>query len=372
MFNKNLEKVEMSKIAAITNSITTEDVIRLEVGDVNLIPSDLIVKKISSCVTGEGIHYTKSQGNGNLIEKLFKYEGNYFSDLLNKNIYITAGGSMGIFLSLQSVLNAGDKVLIFTPTWSHFKEMVNIIGGEPIFFELSEKDNYHISEKLLQSIPTNGIKVLILASPNNPTGTMYSSEELSLLQSWAIKNGIYIIYDQEYEVYSNIGQSPTFRSLENIMISKSFSKSLGISGLRIGYIFGDGEWVEKVKICGLYSAMFSNSLIQKALSDSFDILTVEFERNNQVLKEKANLVVNNLNLECKVPEGGVYIWAKIPYDDTEFCQKLLNRKKVSVVPGTAFGAGGENYIRISLGASKEELLDATLRINELLGELENE
>ena len=362
MYNKRLENIEISKIAAITNKVIDGKTIRLEVGDVNIIPSDEVLVHLKNCATSEGLHYSKSQGNQSLIKKIFNKEKKNYQDLTEVDIYITAGGSIGIFLALQSLLNPDDKVLVFNPTWSHFKDMISILGGKVVFAELEEKNNYHFDESLFQNIDVSNLKAVILANPNNPTGTVFSQQELNILHTWCKRNNIFIIYDQEYEIYS-LSQPCGFSSLENIVVSKSYSKSLGLSGMRLGYIFGDKKWVEKIKICGLYSMMFANSFAQQLISDSFDILDCEFERNKKIIFERAEIVIQNLELTTNKYEGGVYVWAKIPVNDILFCESLLKNKQVSVVPGSVFGGKFKNYIRISLGETMENLREAVDRIN---------
>ena len=369
LFNSNVIMTKYSgifKIGEKANKIS--NCIRLEVGDVDFSPLESIKDNVARAFDEGETHYPALSGNRFLIEKIIDLEREENGiELTEENIYVTTGGSFGMFISLLSCINVGDEIVIFEPTWSHFEEMVRIVGGKSIKIQLSETNNYHLSKNIFDDYDTTNWKLILFSSPNNPTGTIYSEDDIRILVEFANRNNILLLCDQEYEAFSfGTKVISLFDQYDKSITSKSFSKTLSVAGLRLGYIMGCREWIECAKKCGFYSSMYTSSVIQYGIGHMLEDKS-RFV-NNMVTTFKERLIgVDKIfrrksKLKYQFPEGAVYMWLDCRayhQDDNYVSDFLLRNAKVSTVPGSCFGKG---FIRISLGKDKVELFEAANRI----------
>lgn len=381
MYNKNLKDVNYSVISQISNKAKSfSDAVHLEIGDVDYNLPNLLKESLHEA-TEKGIsHYPTIHGDKELIDNILNFEMNNVQKVASDNILITSGGSSGMFLALMAVINPQDKVLIFEPTWSHFREMITILGGELISIPLAFENNYHLTEEILENIPWEEIKLILISSPNNPTGTIYSKVELDLLIKHARKYNIFLLCDQEYEVFDYYDKKCSILpNYELCVVSKSFSKMFSMAGLRLGYLIGNVDWISNIRKCDFYSNMYASSLVQYAVNKYLCYNDMFVEEMVKDFKHRAKLVMKILNkcsaIKCNKPEGAVYLWVdcrRISMDDVGLCNELFEETRIAVVPGSSFGKNGRGFIRVSLGCETKKLLLATKRMTRFFSQKSGE
>lgn len=373
--NKNLEKASFSGIANVIEEANRlgNNVIRLEVGDVDFDPPQNISLGVYEGFEKKLTHYPPLRGYDELIEaivqKIFNDEG---ISVDKKQVLICSGGSMGIFLSIQTMFNSGDDILILEPIWPHLTEMLVIAGLNPIIVHLNKKNGFRIDVNEIEQHITPNTKGIIINTPNNPTGVVYTESEIKELVDFCKAQEIVIVSDEEYYSFtydSNKHISP-LKYYEATIVCRSFSKSLSISGLRLGYIVAPEKWIERIIKLQLFTTMYSNSIIQYAVMRELSAGTTFVQNMVETFEKRVQIIVDGLRFTkfiCNKPEGSVYVWvdcSNYNSDDRIVAKKLLYNYKVAVVPGSCFGEHGKGFLRISLGNSTKNIEEAVKRIKE--------
>lgn len=362
----NIGKLDISGIAKVVDKASKiNGVIHLETGDVDFDPPKEILKHFKDGFEKHQCHYPPLMGNDDLLEKINEIE--HINNDKEKAI-VTAGGSIGIFLTLFSILNPGDNIVIFEPCWPHFKEMIKICRANAIIINLSS-DNFHLKQQSLNNL--SNIRAILLCSPNNPTGTIFTNVELEIICKFASKNDSWIIFDAEYDLfcYNGIVNNYPRRIYDKVIISKSISKTYASAGLRLGYLFGNKKLIDRIKNLSLYTTMYPNSLVQYSLynllqENSAFSCNLKAIMENRV--ERCVKILNELdNVRVKKPDGGLYLWldcTNITKKDIEIADEILYNYKVAVVPGSCFGENANGFLRISLGCNDDLLFEAIKKI----------
>ncbi len=358
---------------------TMEGVLKLHVGEPDFDTPKNIKEAVKKAFDEGYTHYTFTAGIPKLREAIaekLKRENGVNADPENE-ITVTAGGYGALFSVMYAVIDDGDEVLIPEPAWPAYKGFIKLAGGKPISIPLSPPE-YNLDIKLIEEKISEKTKMIIINTPNNPTGAVYSEEKLKQLAYLAIKNGIYILADEVYErivfddtKHFSIASIPEAR---NYTISiYSFSKTYAMTGWRIGYVVAPEEVTSSIRTIHSYMISCISPAIQlaalEALTESQDY--VEYMVNEY--RERRNIAFNLLNeipgVECVKPKGTFYLFpdfSKIERNSVSLAEKLLNEVKVSTVPGVAFGEAGEGHLRVSVAASKETIIEAIKKIKEYI------
>lgn len=377
MINKLCEDLKFSGIASViekANALKSNNLIRLEVGDVDLDCPSAMQDGINYAFNNKLTHYPPLTGVSELKEILAKQLSEELNkNLSSENILITPGGSMGMFYIFGTILNAGDEVIVLEPMWPHLKEMLKFLNVVPVCIGLKSENNFHIDFKDLKNAITNKTKAILINIPNNPTGVMFTEQENQELATIANEFNLMIISDEEYcdYEYNNNKFNSIFKFTQNAIISRSFSKIYSAAGLRLGYVCGDKNILKSMSKLALFSAMYPSSIIQHAIVNQKSNLDQFNLTARKIMHERADILVEGFNsingLSCVYPEGGLYVWlncSKIMENDVEFCDKMLYDCNIAMVPGSCFGETGKGYIRVSLGADKLKMQEAIKRIKE--------
>lgn len=376
-FNEKIISTNISGIANIVEESRNIDgkVIHLEVGDIDFSVSRELKKHITKAIYQNNTHYPPLSGNNQLVNEIISKEWMIHKKRIEaENIYITSGGSFGVYLGMQTIINEGDEIVMFEPIWPHFFEMAKLCGAKVQRISLNSDNGFHINKEILESIIISSkTKAILINTPNNPTGVVWSKEEIQLISEFAHNNDLYLICDEEYNAFCFNDEFTTVPSLKNNIVVRSFSKTYAIAGLRLGYIIGSKEWIEQIKKWGLFSIMYSSSIVQQGVAD-FMAICDDFTNNMRIeIRTRADIfhekVSKNGKYEFKKPEGSVYFWLDCRdfiIDDVNFAKKLLYDAKIAVVPGSFFGDAGKGFLRISLGADQNDLeIAGELIINQL-------
>lgn len=375
--NKFLLESQFSGIANVIEKANKlkDNVIRLEVGDVDLDPSKLVMEGISEALNNKKTHYPALKGESILIDEIVRSLKKENISISNDQILITSGGSMGMYLALQSLINYNDEVLIFEPVWPHLVQMIILAGGKPIKIPLDETNNFHLNIDKLKEAVSDRTKAIIINTPNNPTGIVYNEDEIKKLCEFADIHNLVIISDEEYcnFVYGNNKVISPISYYDKTIVSRSFSKTFSISGLRLGYIIAPSEWIKAITKWSLFSTMYSPSITQFGIADALRQNDLFPEQSRKIYEDRMNFVVENINkikgIKCQHSEGSVYAWIKFTdseADDQKICDTLLYDAKVALVPGRCFGESGKGYARLSLGQNIQQLEEAINRMRRII------
>lgn len=351
------------------------EVIHLDVGEPDFNTPSPIIEAAYRAMKEGHTHYTSSQGMPELREAISNYIAKRFKAQVSKNeILVTPGAKQAIFYALSALLEEGDEVLIPTPAWVSYMEMVKLAGGVPV--EVESDANFLPDLEALRSKVTKRTKLLILNYPNNPSGAVYDRKTLKGLADFVEANGLWVISDEIYERLVYEGEFISFASIDGMqdrtITINGFSKAYAMTGWRLGYAYGPEPVIKTMVKLQQHTATCVPPFIQKAAVVALTECEDFVEAMVREFKERRDLVVEGLEkLGMKVvkPSGAFYVFPDVSevYNEPQnFAEFLLERAAVSVTPGMAFGSGYEAYVRISYANSKEKIKKALDRIGSVL------
>ncbi len=298
-----------------------------------------------------------------------------------KEIIVTVGGSEAIDLTIRATVEAGDEVIIIEPSFVCYKPIVLMAGGTPVIIETKEEDNFKLTAQQLKNAITDRTKLLILPFPNNPTGAIMTREDLEPIAEILRDTNIIVLTD---EIYSELTYGREHFSIvslvgmrERTIYVNGFSKAFAMTGWRLGYMCGPYEILKHALKIHQFGIMSSPTISQYAAIEALENCERDVKHMVSEYDTRRKFLVNafnNLGLHCFNPEGAFYVFPCIKstgLTSDEFCEQLLYKKRVAVIPGTAFGDCGEGYIRVSYAYSQKHLMEAMQKIKEFIDELKN-
>lgn len=320
-----------------------------------------------------------------ICEKL-KRDNNLEYD--NSNILISSGAKHSIFNAFYAILNPGDEVIIPVPYWVSYPEFVKVVGGIPVLVKTTEDNGFKYTKECLESAITKKTKAIILNSPSNPTGTVYTKAELEMIAEIAVKNNIFVISDEIYEKLVYDGEEHISIASINEDIKKltivinGMSKAYAMTGWRIGYAAADSEIVKVMSNVQSHTTSNACSVSQyasvEALTGDQSVICdmiKEFDKRRVYMVDR----ISKINyLSCRKPKGAFYVMANISAakgktirgreikDSLDFTSLLLEEAEVAVVPGIAFG--DDDYVRLSYATSMDNIEKGLDRIEKVLAE----
>ena len=352
------------------------DVISFSAGEPDFnTPKNIINAAIKAMEDGN-TKYTSVNGILQLREAICKkFKDDNGLEYNPSQIVVSTGAKQSLANTFLAILNPGDEVIVSTPYWVSYPELIKLADGKPVFVEGDEKSNYKFTKENLEKAVTAKTKAIVLNTPNNPTGTIYNKEELEVIADFAKKYNIIIISDEMYEklIYDNENHisiaSLSKDAYERTIVINGLSKSYAMTGWRIGYCAAS-EKIAKLMI-SIQSHVTSNvcSITQYAALEALSGPQDEITKMINEFEKRRNYMINRIesidNLSIVKPKGAFYIMinienclgkeinGKILNDSMEFCASLLENEKLAVIPGKAFGLN--NYIRVSYATSMEAI-----------------
>ena len=299
-------------------------------------------------------------------------------------VLVTVGASEAIDLALRALLNPGDEVLVPSPSYVSYAPCVELTGGVAVAIDTKAENMFKLTPEELTEKITPRTKALILPYPNNPTGAIMEKEYLEKIAPVILKHNLIVVSD---EIYSELtyGEEPhcSIASLpdmwERTVVINGFSKAFAMTGWRVGYVAAPSDILAIMRKIHQYAIMCAPTAGQyaalEALEHSFRNDFAEVKEMRRQYNERRIYLVNRLNdmgLKCFEPRGAFYAFPSVKstgMDGEHFAEKLLFNKKVAVVPGSAFGASGKDFIRISYAYSVEAICKALDKIEEFLEEI---
>ena len=355
-----------------------EDAISLGVGEPDFdTPWHIRDEGIYSLEKGRTF-YTSNAGLKQLREEIAHYLRRRYQvsyDPLHE-IMITVGGSEAIDIALRAMVNPGDEVLIPQPSYVSYEPCAVLAGAKPVIIPLKAENEFRLTAQELLDAITEKTKILILPYPNNPTGAIMEREDLEAIAKIVEEKDLFVISDEIYSELTykgnpvSITQIPGMR--ERTVLINGFSKAYAMTGWRLGYACGPKIIIEQMLKIHQFAIMCAPTTSQYAAVQALRHCDEDIERMREEYDLRRRFIVNRLNsmgLSCFEPEGAFYVFpsiARSKLSSDEFCKRLLMEQKVAVIPGNAFGASGEGFVRISYSYSMAHLTEALQRINRFL------
>nr|WP_250564951.1 pyridoxal phosphate-dependent aminotransferase [Adonisia turfae] len=297
-----------------------------------------------------------------------------------ENIIVTNGGKHSLYALMMITIEAGDEVLIPAPYWVSYPEIVKLAGGTPVIMPTTAESGYKITPKQLQQAITPKTKFLIFNSPSNPTGMVYSPEEVRALADVVVANDIWVVADEIYEkILYDGAQHLSIGAVSEAMfkrtiVSNGFAKAYAMTGWRLGYLAGPVELIKAANTLQSQSTSNVCTFAQygaiSALESSQDCV----ETMRQAFAKRRTAIVNLVNsipgLNCVIPNGAFYLFiniSKTSLTSLDFCNRLLDEKYVAAVPGVAFGA--DSGIRVSYATDMATIEQGMERLNVFVQQL---
>lgn len=362
-----VSQIEISGIRKFYNKVQkVPGALSLTLGQPDFFVPDSVKKAMINAINENKTVYTPNAGIVELREEISKYLNGFGIEFNSQEICVTVGGSEALMAVFAAILNKGDKVLIPAVAYPAYKSCIHLAGGEVIEYGL--RDDFSIDVIELRKLIKNcKPKVIVLSYPSNPTGAILNNAERDALFQIIKKEDIIVVTDEIYSAlcygeYYSIAQYKEIK--DKVIYIGGFSKMLSMTGLRIGYVCAEEHYMKEIIKVHQYTVSCAASIAQYGALTGLRECKNDVEYMKKGFKERRDYVYNrllSLGFKTNLPEGAFYIFPNIEkfnMSSDGFCEKLLVEEKVAVVPGTAFGIGGEGYIRISYCYSMEELTRA--------------
>ena len=390
-----------ARIAAIAESATLavdakakalkaagRPVIGFGAGEPDFPTPDYIVQAAADATKVVANHrYTPTPGLPELrdaIVKKSKRDSNL--DITADQVLVTNGGKQAVYQAFATIVDKGDEVLLPSPYWTTYPECVKLAGGTPVEVFADETQNYLVTVEQLEKARTPKTKAILFCSPSNPTGSVYTPDQVKAIAEWALKNDLWIITDEIYEHLRYDGATaPSIPVLvpemaDRTIILNGVAKTYAMTGWRVGWMIGPKDVIKAAT--NLQSHLTSNvsNVSQRAAIAALTGDLSAVEKMLEAFDRRRKLIVKMLNeipgIECPTPQGAFYVYPSVkgvlnkeirgrrPTTSAELAALILEEAEVAVVPGEAFGPSG--YIRLSYATSDEDIIEGVTRIKNLL------
>ena len=324
--------------------------------------------------------YTSNAGLVELRDEICRYlKRKYHMRYRNDEVIVSVGGSEGIDVALRAILNPGDEVIVPQPSFVCYVPCVIMSDGIPVTVELKEEDKFKLTRKQLEEVVTDKTKAIIMSFPNNPTGAIMTKRDLEPIADFAKEHDLLVISDEIYSELTyghrhvSIGALPDMK--ERTIVINGFSKAFAMTGWRLGYAAAPKVIMEQMVKIHQYGIMAAPTTSQYAAVEALRACDDEVEEMKNSYNQRRRYLLHRfreLGLECFEPEGAFYAFPCIKefgMSSEKFAEELLKEQKVAIVPGTAFGACGEGYLRVSYAYSIDELKEALNRLGTFVEKL---
>ncbi|WP_409016287.1 aminotransferase class I/II-fold pyridoxal phosphate-dependent enzyme [Anaerostipes caccae] len=324
--------------------------------------------------------YTSNAGLVELRDEICRYlKRKYHLRYRNDEVLVSVGGSEGIDVALRAIINPGDEVIVPQPSFVCYVPCVIMSDGVPVTVELKEENKFKLTREQLEEAVTDKTKAIIMSFPNNPTGAIMTKKDLEPIADFAKEHDLIVISDEIYSELTyghkhvSIGALPDMK--ERTIVINGFSKAFAMTGWRLGYAAAPKVIMEQMVKIHQYGIMAAPTTSQYAAVEALRACDDEVEEMKNSYNQRRRYLLHRfreLGLECFEPEGAFYAFPCIKefgMCSEKFAEELLKEQKVAIVPGTAFGACGEGYLRVSYAYSIDELKEALNRLGTFIEKL---
>lgn len=359
-------------------------IISLSIGEPDFNTPEVITEAaIDALRKHETDHYTPALGIDKLRQAICDFHKRKDGiDLQKKQVATFAGAKFALYSVFMTLVDPGDEVLIPIPYWVSYAEQIQLADGVPVYIETREKNSFKLTVDLLNEYVTDKTKLLVLNAPSNPSGLLYTKEELQEIGNWALEHNVFVVSDEIYYEFVYNAPSISMASLSqeifnNTLVINGLSKSVAMTGWRLGYVFGPKRIIRALNDLTSHTTSNPAAVVQYAAIRAFDEdveaakkeMRDEFQRRIDVFHGLLNDIQG---IKCEKPKGAFYLFANVKVamhivgvaSSEEFALKLLEEAGVATVSGENFGCNG--FLRLSCANSKEELREAANRIKEFI------
>lgn len=322
--------------------------------------------------------YTPNKGLSELRRQICAYMNRRFGltyDPMNQ-VIVTVGGSEGLDLALRCCIEPGDEVIIPTPSFVCYGPLTSMSLGTPVYVETKVENEFRLTPEELRAAITPKTKALVLPYPCNPTGGIMEREDLEAIAEVLRDTNILVISDEIYAELSYVGQHVSIASIpgmyERTLVINGFSKAYSMTGWRLGYLCGPKEIVSQIIKLHQYGIMSAPTVSQYAAIEAMQFGDSDIEAMREEYDGRRRFLLEgfrSMGLECFEPKGAFYMFPSIKstgMTSDEFCTEFLKAEQVAVIPGSAFGPGGEGFVRCCYAASMRDLEEALRRMDHFI------
>ncbi len=297
----------------------------------------------------------------------------------DKNLIVTAGATQALMLVMVTLVNPGDEVILQGPNWPDYRGQIDMVNAKAVYAQVSEKNDFKMTADIIEPLITEKTKLIIINSPSNPTGGVLDENDLQAIAELVKKYKIYIISDEPYELlaYDGFKQKSlaSFPGLEDYVITvNSLSKTYAMTGFRVGYICANEQITENlIKLHENMIASVPEPMQMAAIEalyhgqDDVAYMVREYDKNRHLIVDGLNRIKG---FSCLCPKGAFYVFPNITgfgMNSVETAEYILEKTHVVTAPGSAFGPGGEGFIRICYASSYDDLQEAIHRFEQAFG-----
>ena len=375
----NIQPSGIRKFFDIVNDM--KDAISLGVGEPDFdTPWKIRMEGIDTLKKGK-TYYTSNSGLKELRYEICQFlKRRYGLEYIpEKETLVTVGGSEAIDLAFRAMLNPGEEVIVPQPCYVSYDPCVTLAGGVPVTIELKEENEFKLTKEELLAAITPMTKILVLAFPNNPTGAVMTRSELEEIAKVVIEKDIFVVSDEIYSELTYGQEHCSIASIEGMkertIVINGFSKSHAMTGWRLGYACGPEVIMKQMTkihqfaiMCAPTNSQYAAVEALRNCDDEVIKMRTEYDQRRKFMLTK----LRGMGLKCFEPFGAFYIFpniAEFGMTSDEFATRFLNEEKVAVVPGTAFGACGEGFVRMSYASSLKNLKTAMERLEHFCNKL---
>ncbi|MCM0650629.1 aminotransferase class I/II-fold pyridoxal phosphate-dependent enzyme [Clostridium swellfunianum] len=378
MFSLNVQSIEISGIRKFFNKVAeVPEALSLTLGQPDFNVPEKIKASMIKAIDENKTGYTSNAGIIELRQQIASYLKGFDINYEAEEICTTIGGSEALLSVFMSIINQGDKVLIPSPAYPAYESCVKLVGGEVVNYQLNEDFTINF-EEVKAVIQRERPKVLVVSYPSNPTGAFLSKEDRDKLYEFLKYEEIIVVSDEIYSAlcyeinYYSICQ---FKDIKHkVILVSGFSKMFSMTGLRLGYVCAPSNFMHQIMKVHQYNVSCAPSIVQWGAYEGLKSCLGDVEEMKEEFKKRRDYLYDRLTamgMDVVLPKGAFYMFPSIKkygLTSEEFCERLLREGYVAVVPGSAFGVGGEGYIRISYSYSMESLEEGMNRLEKWLKE----
>lgn len=376
LFSKNVQSIEISGIRKFFNKVLeVPEAVSLTLGQPDFSVPEKIKNAMINAIAENKTGYTSNAGILELREEICNYLKSFDINFKAEEVCITIGGSEAILSVFTSLLNAGDKVLVPTPAYPAYESCVKLLGGKTINYKFNDDFSINV-EELERLIEKETPKILVISYPSNPTGAVLSKEDRDKLYNVLKNKKVIVVTDEIYsslcfdEEYYSISQIDGLK--DRIILVSGFSKMFSMTGLRVGYVCAPKNFMNEIIKVHQYNVSCAPSIAQYGAYEGLKNCLQDVERMKNEFIKRRDYVYDRLmamGMDTVMPKGAFYIFpsiTKYKLSSEVFCERLLREAHLAVVPGSAFGEGGEGHVRISYSYSLDTLKEGMDRLENWL------
>lgn len=374
-FNEAVLGIEISGIRQFTYLVReTPGAFGLTIGEPDQNTPECVKAAAKAALDANDTHYPPGNGYPYTLEAISRYEAEHHGLHYSPDeIVLTIGATEALYAGLATVLNPGDEVIIPTPAFGLYESIVKLLRGVPVFLP-TEKNRFQIDPAALKAAITDKTKAIILTSPNNPTGCIYTRETLDAVHDVLADKPIFVFCDDVYrelvytEDYHSFSEYQDLR--DRIIVIQAFSKPYAMTGWRLGYCMADAPVRDRIQIFHQHMVVSALSFVQPACVAA---LNTDVSAVRDLFRKRRDYVyrrLTDMGLEVQEPEGAFYLFINIEkfgMKSEEFCHRMLKEALIGLIPGIYFGT--EGYVRLSYCYSDEELKEGLDRVERFITSL---